>query len=31
MLLPHREVDLSVELVQGATPTSKEPYKMSTP
>eukprot|EP00253_Pinus_taeda_P005974 PITA_05974 len=28
---PHREVEFSVELVSGATPTSKAPYKMSTP
>ena len=28
---PHREVDFSIELVLGATPTSKEPYRISTP
>jgi len=28
---PHREVDFSIELVPGATPTSKAPYRMSTP
>eukprot|EP00253_Pinus_taeda_P019218 PITA_19218 len=30
-LPPHREVDFSIELVLGATPSSKAPYKMSTP
>eukprot|EP00253_Pinus_taeda_P034505 PITA_34505 len=29
-LSAHREVEFSIELVLGATPTSKEPYKMST-
>eukprot|EP00253_Pinus_taeda_P030183 PITA_30183 len=29
-LSPHREVDFSIELVPGATPTSKAPYRMST-
>ncbi len=28
---PHREVEFSIELVPGATLTSKEPYRMSTP
>ena len=28
---PHREVEFSIELVPGATPTSKEPYRMSNP
>jgi len=28
-LPPHKEVDFSIELVPGATPTSKEPYKIS--
>jgi len=28
---PHREVDFSIELVPGATTTSKAPYRMSTP
>ena len=28
---PHREVDFSIELVPSATPTSKAPYRMSTP
>eukprot|EP00253_Pinus_taeda_P022505 PITA_22505 len=27
---PHREVDFSIELVPGETPTSKPPYRMST-
>lgn len=27
---PHREVDFSIELMPGATLTSKEPYRMST-
>ena len=27
----HREVDFSIDLVPWATPTSKPPYKMSTP
>jgi len=27
----HREVDFSIELVLGATPVLKEPYRMSTP
>jgi len=30
-LSPHREVEFSIELVPGATPTSKAPYRMSTP
>jgi len=30
-LPPHREVEFSIELVLGATPTSKSPYRMSTP
>jgi len=29
-LPPHREVDFSIELVPGETPTSKAPYRMST-
>eukprot|EP00253_Pinus_taeda_P028189 PITA_28189 len=29
-LPPHKEVDFSIELVPGATPTSKAPYMMST-
>ena len=28
---PHREVDFSIELVPQVAPTSKAPYKMSTP
>jgi len=28
---PHREVEFSIELVQGETPPLKTPYKMSTP
>eukprot|EP00253_Pinus_taeda_P004183 PITA_04183 len=28
---PHKEVDISIELVPRTTPTSKETYKMSTP
>ena len=28
-LPPHREVDFSVELVPGATPISKAPYRLS--
>ena len=28
---PHREVDVSIELLPGAAPASKEPYRMSTP
>jgi len=28
---PHREVEFSIELVLGATPTSKSPYRMRTP
>ena len=28
-LPPHREVEFSIELVPGATPASKAPYKMS--
>lgn len=28
---PHMEVDFSIELVPRKTPTSKAPYKMSTP
>ena len=28
---PHREVDFFIELVPGETPSSKSPYKMSTP
>lgn len=27
---PHREVDISIELILGATPTSKALYRMST-
>ena len=27
----HREVEFSIELVAGAAPTSKSPYRMSTP
>ena len=30
-LPPHREVYVSIELVPGAAPTSKAPYRMSTP
>lgn len=30
-LLPHREVDFSIELVPGVAPTSKAPYMMCTP
>eukprot|EP00253_Pinus_taeda_P017427 PITA_17427 len=30
-LPPHREVEFSIELVPRATPTSKEPYRMSPP
>ena len=30
-LLPHREVEFSIELVPWETPTSKSPYFMSTP
>jgi len=30
-LLPYREVKFSIELVPGAAPTSKAPYRMSTP
>ena len=30
-LPPQRELDFYIELVPGATPTSKEPYKMRTP
>lgn len=30
-LPPHREVDFSIELVRGGTPTLKESYMMSTP
>jgi len=30
-LPPHREVDFSIELVTEAAPTSKAPYRMSTP
>lgn len=30
-LSPHRKVDFSIELVSGATPASKAPYRMSTP
>jgi len=30
-LPPHREVDFSIELMLGVTPTSKALYKMSTP
>lgn len=29
-LPPHREIDFSIELVLGATPTSMAPYRMST-
>jgi len=28
---PHKEVDFSIELASGASPTSKAPYRMSTP
>ena len=28
---PHREVEFSIDLVLGETPTSKAPYRMSTP
>jgi len=28
---PHREVEFSIELVQGAARASKAPYRMSTP
>ena len=28
---PHREVEISIELVPGAAPSSKETYRMSTP
>ena len=28
---PHREVEFSIELVPGATPASKAPYRMNTP
>ena len=28
---PHREVEFSIELVPGADPALKEPYRMSTP
>ena len=30
-LPPHEELDFSIELVLGASPASKEPYRMSTP
>ena len=30
-LPPHREVDFSIDLVLGATPTWKAPYMISTP
>jgi len=30
-LSPHKEVDFFIELIPGATPESKAPYKMSTP
>lgn len=30
-LPPHREVNFSIELVLGVAPTSKTPYRMSTP
>jgi len=30
-LLPHTEVDFSIELVLGVAPTSKTPYRMRTP
>jgi len=29
-LPPHREVNFSIELILGVTPTSKGPYRMST-
>ena len=28
---PHRKVEFSIDLVPGEAPTSKAPYKMSTP
>ena len=30
-LPPKRDIDFTIELVQGAAPVSKTPYKMSTP
>ena len=30
-LLPKRHIDFTIELVPGATPVSKTPYRMSTP
>ena len=30
-LPPRREIDLSIDLVPGASPVSKTPYRMSTP
>ena len=30
-LPPRREIDFSIDLVSGAAPVSKTPYKMSTP
>ena len=30
-LPPKREIDFTIELVPGATPVSKTPYRMSTP
>lgn len=30
LIPPHREVDLSIELVPGETPSIKAPYRMST-
>ena len=30
-LSPHREVEFSIELVPGATPTLEAPYRMSSP
>ena len=31
MLPPKRDIDFTIELVPGATPMSKTPYRMSTP
>jgi hypothetical protein len=30
-LLPNRDIDLSINLMPGAAPVSKTPYRMSTP
>ena len=30
-LPPHRDIDFSIELVPGATPIFRDPYRMSTP